>query len=62
MFFCKKEKKWLEIHKKEDSKDYYTWINRRIDEVEKKKKQAEEEKSSETEKNPVKIWLINLFS
>ena len=44
IFLRKKEKKWEEVKKKEDSKEYYVWINNRIDQVE-KKRAGEKEKS-----------------
>lgn len=50
IFLWKKEKKWEEVKKKEDSKEYYQWINNRIDQVEKKR--VEEKEKSEA---PVRI-------
>ena len=50
IFFMKKEKIWEEVKKKEDSKEYYQWINGRIDQVEKKR--VEEKEKSEA---PVRI-------
>jgi len=45
-----KDKKWEEIRKKEESKDYYQWLNTKIEEIEKRTR--EEKEKSEA---PVRI-------